>query len=141
MLRAEILFCGLVTLACMGCQDSLPATVSGTITIDGQPLAERENIGGEVMLFPSGGGAAAYAALATDGQYTVQTGAAKGLEPGSYKVTVRVVEIEPEPPGGYQHAPKQTLISSPSYQDRENSGITAEIKPGKNTIDFNLTSR
>ena len=141
MLRAAMLFCGFAALLCAGCGKSLPATVSGTITVDGQPLAERENIGGEVMLFPSGGGAAAYAALAADGQYTVQTGAARGLEPGDYMVTVRVVEIEPEPPGGYQRVPKQTLISEPSYQDRENSGLTANIKRGKNTVDFDLTSK
>ncbi len=141
MLRTAMLLCGFAALVCVGCSKSLPATVSGTITIDDQPLTDRQNIGGEVMLFPSGGGAAAYAALAADGQYTVQTGAAKGLEPGSYKVTVRVVEIEPEPPGGYQHAPKQTLVSSPSYQDREKSGLTADIKRGKNTINFDLTSK
>lgn len=140
MPRAAI-FCGLAALACVGCENSLPATVSGTITIDGQPLSQRENIGGEVMLFPSGGGAVAYATLNSDGQYAVQTGATKGMEPGSYNVTVRVVEIEPEPPGGYQRDPKQTLVSSLSYQDHENSGLTADIKRGKNTIDFDLTSK
>ena len=141
MLRARILLCGFAALACVGCSNSLPATVSGTITIDDKPLTEKENIGGEVMLFPSGGGAAAYAALDADGRYAVQTGGTKGMEPGNYRVTVRVVEIEREPPGGYQRVPKQKLISSPSYQDRENSGLTAEIEPGKNTIDFDLTSK
>ena len=140
MLRVEILFCGLAALACVGCENTLPATVSGTIKTDGQPLSDR-NIGGEVMLFPSGGGAAAYAALDTDGQYAVQTGGTKGMEPGSYNVTVRVVEIEPEPPGGFKRNPKQTLISSRSYQDREHSGLTAEIERGKNTVDFDLTSK
>ena len=89
----------------------------------------------------SGGGAASCAALDTDGKYVVQTGGTKGMEPGNYTVTVRVVEIAPEPPGGYKNAQKQTLISSPSYQDRKNSGLSADIEPGKNTVDFNLTSK
>ena len=96
MLRAALFLFGLAALVSCGCQESLPATVSGTITIDDQPLPEGVLIGGEVMLYPAGGGAAAYAAVGTDGRYEVQTGGSKGLEPGSYNITVRVVEIEPE---------------------------------------------
>ena len=33
----------------LGCQPSLPATVSGQVTIDGEPLPEGANTTGEVM--------------------------------------------------------------------------------------------
>ena len=44
----------------LGCQPSLPATVSGQVTIDGEPLPEGANTTGEVMFYPAGGGAPAY---------------------------------------------------------------------------------
>ena len=135
-----IVIVGISTLPNCGCQKTLPATVSGTIRIDGQPLPEGSNIVGEVMLYPVGGGPAAYGTIGPSGQYIVQTGEATGLEPGEYKVTVRVAEVPPPPPGGYKNAPPQKLISPPRYQDRDQTELTADIQPGPNNIDLDLTS-
>ncbi len=140
MLRMAFLVIGISSLLCCGCQKTLPATVNGTITIDDKPLPEGKNITGEVMLYPVGGGAAAYGTIGAGGQYVVQTGGTQGLEPGEYKVTVRVVEVAPEPPGGYQNAPGQKVISPPRYQDREKSELIVDVKAGPNRIDLNLTS-
>ena len=123
-----------------GCQKSLPATVSGVVTIDGQPLPEGDNYSGEVMFHPTGGGAPAYGQFLDGGKYLVQTGTTKGLTPGDYKITVRLVEIEPEPPGGYQNAPGQKLISPPMYNDIERTDLTATVSDGKNTVDLNLVT-
>lgn len=140
MNRIAILMCLVIPLLA-GCQNKLPATIEGTVTIDGQALPNEKTTTGEVMFYPTGGGAAAYAPLLPGGKYSVSTGGSEGLEPGEYKVTVRVVEVEPEPPGGYQNAPGQRVISPARYQDREKSDLVKQIEPGKNVIDIDLTSK
>ena len=124
-----------------GCQKSLPATVSGQVTIDGASLPEGANTTGEVMFYPSGGGAPAYGEFTSGGRYRAQTGTTSGLVPGSYKVTVRLVEIEPEPPGGYQNAPGQKIISPPRYNDIEKTDLEVTIQEGSNTLDLDLTTK
>ena len=121
----------------LGCGNQLPATVSGTITLDGQPLT---GVAGEVMFHPSGGGAMAMASLGSDGSYSINTGSTKGLDPGEYSVTVSVVRTAPEPDGGYQSAPGQTLISASRYGDKDKSDLKATVEPGKNVFDYDLGS-
>ena len=133
------LVCAVFLVSFSGCENTLPATVSGKILIDGEGLTG--NVAGEVMFHPSGGGAMAMASLKPDGTYAINTGSTKGLEPGSYLVTVRVVETAAEPPGGYQNAPGQKPLAPGRYNDRDKSGLTAEVKPGKNKLDFDLESK
>ena len=128
------------TLAATGCEQTLPATVTGTITIDGKSLPEGENITGTVMFYPTAGGAAAFGDVTSGGAYRVTTGSTTGLEPGEYKVTVSVVEMDPPPPGGYQNAPGQKLITPARYDDRDRTDITVEVTAGKNLIDLPLES-
>ncbi len=140
-MRTSAFFCFcLLQLAIVGCQKSLPSTVSGTITIDGNPLPEDANTTGEVMYYPVAGGAAAYGTISTGGQYKMQTGGTKGLQPGEYVVTVRLVEIPPPPPGGYQNAPPNKLISPPKYNDRDQTDLKVEVTEGGNTFDLELTT-
>lgn len=106
--------------------------------MDGENLT---GVSGDVMYHPSGGGAMAMAHLKDDGTYAINTGSAAGLETGTYKVTVSVVVIQPPPPGGYQNAPPQKLISPRRYGDREQSGLSAEVVPGKNEFNFDLQSK
>jgi hypothetical protein len=123
-----------------GCGKSLPATVKGTITLDDKPLREGPQIDGTVMFYPVSGGAAAYGSVTSGGKYAMNTGSTKGLEPGEYVVTVRVVEIEPPPPGGYNNAPAQKLITPARYEDRERTDLKAQVERGSNTIDLKLIS-
>ena len=44
---------------CVGCGASLPATVSGKIMVDGNELPSGEYVFGDVMFYPTAGGAAA----------------------------------------------------------------------------------
>jgi len=130
-----------LALAVTGCGNSLPATVSGTITLGGQPLPESDLISGTVMFHPTAGGAAAIGSVSTGGRYDIKTGSTRGLAPGDYRVTVRVVEIEPPPPGGYQNAPGQRLLTPRRYEDREKSGLQYAVTPGKNQIDLTLEAK
>ncbi len=74
MSRTALWIFGIASLLCCGCQKTLPATVEGTITINDESLPQGPNIAGEVMLYPVGGGAAAYGVIGAGGQYVVQTG-------------------------------------------------------------------
>ena len=141
MLKRLMLLAVVVTsLSCAGCGDSLPATVTGTVTIDGKPLPENENVTGNVVFYPTAGGAAAFGDVSSGGKYKITTGSTKGLAPGEYKVTVRVIEIEPEPPGGYKAAPPQKLLSPPKYNDNEKTDLLVKVEPGSQTLDLDLTT-
>ncbi len=135
--RVMLLVC-LSTVVIAGCGESLPSTVVGTITIDGAPLPENANTRGSVFFYPTGGGAAAFGQISSGGKYSLQTGGAKGLEPGEYLVTVSLVELPPEPPGGFLNAPNSQLISPPKYEDREQTDLKVNVEGGKNVIDLAL---
>jgi hypothetical protein len=122
-----LLFCMFLT----GCNEN-HATVSGRITLDGVPLRKGD------VAFYSPGSAVATSAIDADGNYELQTGTAPGLQPGSYQVTVVANDIiEPTQPFG-SLMPK--LITPPRYSIGSTSGLTAEVKPGHNTHNFNLTT-
>ena len=129
---------GLATFG--GCEKTLPATVTGTVTLDGQPLPERDTVVGNVMFYPSGGGAAAFGDVTSGGAYKVTTGSTSGLQPGEYVVTVTVSEMEPEPPGGYQNAPGQKRLTPARYNDRDRTPLRFEVSEGPNEIDLPLES-
>ena len=126
-----------------GCGSSSPATVSGTVTLDGEPLPQTERRTGSIMFFPTGGGAAPYGMVADDGTYSMQTGGSQGLEVGEYVVTVRVVDIDPPPPGQteYQDPPESTLLTPRRYVDSESTDLKVNVEPGNNTIDLELTTQ
>lgn len=123
-----------------GCGESLPATVTGSITIDGNNLPTHEGVSGNVVFYPINGGAAAFGNVTSGGRYKVTTGSTKGLQPGEYKVTVRIVEIEPPPPGGHETAPPQKLLSPARYNDNEKTDLKVMVEEGSQTIDFDLVS-
>lgn len=127
------------TSGIVGCSDGL-ATVSGTVTLDGRPIAVGEHVNGVVtFLREDGSGAPASAALDRSGRYTLATGSRMGVEPGSYRVTVAVTEtIFPDDPNAM---PIPKLLTPRKYGDPQNSELRAEVKPGNNTFDFALSSR
>ena len=138
--KNDLLFLLMLVLVPSGCGGSLPSTVVGTITLDGNPLPENANTSGSVFFYPAGGGAAAYGMITSGGKYSLQTGGTSGLQPGEYVVTVSLIEIPPEPPGGFQNAPNSQLISPSKYEDREKTDLKKIVTEGQNTIDLELTS-
>jgi len=127
---------------CAGCGDSLPATVSGNVTIDGKDLSGNDNVTGNVVFYPTGGGAAAFGDVSAGGKYKITTGSTKGLQPGEYKVTARIIEIEPPPEGGqHQVAPPQKLLSPERYSDNEKTDLKVMVEAGSQTIDLDLSSK
>jgi hypothetical protein len=123
----------------VGCNDGL-STVSGTVTLDGQPIAVGDRVNGVVnFLREDGSGASASAALDRSGRYWLTTGSRRGVEPGNYRVTVAVTEtIMPDDPNAM---PVPKLLTPAKYGNTQNSGLRAEVKPGSNTFDFALSSQ
>ena len=108
--------------------------VSGSVTLDGQPLKS-----GSINFLPDGPGSPqGGGAPIIDGKYTVAK--AMGLVPGKYKVTIS--SAGGPPPAG--EAPGGGAMAKESVPAKYNasSTLTAEVKAGQSTpIDFALESK
>jgi hypothetical protein len=117
----------------VGCGGSA-ASVSGTVSIDGKALVGSDTVRVTVLFFPESSGAPAAAKLDENGQYELSTGSQAGLPPGNYSVAISAKEITT----GSQSARD---LAANDYGDPQTSGLTAEVKPGSNTFDFDLKSK
>jgi hypothetical protein len=120
-----------------GC-GSKSAAVSGTVSLNGQPVEGGPDMYGTVSFFPTGGGAPAVGIIGSGGSYSVETGSQAGLAPGSYRVAVAVKKIHPAATPEGLTRPER--VSPVKYAKPESSGLTAEVQPGSNTFDFALDS-
>jgi hypothetical protein len=66
------------------------------------------------------------------GSYTLYTGAKAGLDPGKYVVTLAAVEAS---------ATGKRLVAPERYTDPTQSDLRAEVVPGSNEFDFDLTAK
>ena len=117
--------------------------VTGTITLDGAPLANCV-----VYFTPNGEGSQGVGRTDDKGVYTLQTAqgaAGAGTTPGSYKVHFTCEEIvSPEELDAEGNTIKEEVVKSvlpAKYNSAETSGFTADVVKGKNTIDFALESK
>ncbi len=129
----------IVVTSVTGCSNGM-SSVSGTVTLDGQPIEGGPDYYGTVSFYREGGGGApAIGIIKGAGRYTLATGAQHSLEPGTYLVGVAVKKIlPPESPGGLTR-PQQ--YSPMKYASPSDSGFKADVKPGNNTFDFALQSK
>jgi hypothetical protein len=119
----------LVMLA--GCGSPL-ASVSGTVTLDGQPL-EQGRVVFQAPGLPTGVGE-----IRRGGRYQLQTGTQTGIATGHYVVTVSAYQVELNADG--QSEPAFRLTTPAKYNSPETSGLSANIQPGGNQIDFGMFS-
>ena len=137
-------------LAAGGCGPGLPETapVQGTVTYDGKPVTQ-----GKIAFFPETGRPAS-GQIQPDGTYTLTTFSTDdGALLGKHVVTIesmtstggeqpksfeqemaRALDPTKRPPG----QPVAKWLVPERYSNRNTSGLTAEVAPGKNTLDFNL---
>jgi hypothetical protein len=120
-----------LTLAALtGCGgDSSKATISGKVTYRGAPLT-----GGILTLYPASG--TAYPVpLNADGTFKVS-----GAPVGTMGVGI-ATELDPAiPAGSLPSIPVKPVAIPPKYKDPKTSGLTWEIKGGRNAPkDFDLT--
>lgn len=144
-ITAVMAACGALT-ACAGCGDPTKASASGKVTYKGQALT-----GGQLNLTPSAGGApvpifikADGTFLGTDvpvGQYQVSVDTSGAAGPTSYStggVTAPAGAAKANQPQPTGPGTKQVDIPA-KYKDPKSSGLSWEIKAGKNDKNFELT--
>lgn len=113
-------------------------TVTGNVTLDGQPLTL-----GLVNFYPVAGGPSALGPITKDGTYKMQIGNDVSIPAGEYLVTVEASESAPleAGPGGSPKPPRPgKRITPDKYAKRETTDLRVTVKAGSNTIPLALTS-
>lgn len=129
-----------VALCCVGCGQSLTQAVSGTVTLDGQPLATGEI---EFSPLPGTSGPAAGATI-ENGRFEVPA-VQQGLRTGG-AYAVRIVSLagrgnfakDPNAPGGQREALENIIPAR--YNETSELQITVSAEPAENVHEFVLTS-
>lgn len=120
---------GLIAISVLvGCAGDHPdvGSVTGKVTLDGQPLSKA------TVTFQPSSGRASYGVTEDDGSYRLDyMDGVKGALIGQHKVTVRT-EIPGE--DGQPPIAKEKLPAK--YHSR--TELTADVKAGSNTFDFPL---
>ncbi|MEM9186249.1 MAG: hypothetical protein AAGB00_07105 [Planctomycetota bacterium] len=125
-------------VSAIGCGSEL-ATVTGQVTLNGEPVIGGGSVRGTVYFFPEGGtGAPAVGLIDETGSYRVTTGSMRGVEPGTYLVTISASEIVPSKVVGA--APAGRVITPRKYADPSKSGFRVDVGAGANEFDFDLVA-
>lgn len=120
-----------------GCGDG-QAQVSGTVTLDGTPIAGGGDVRCTVSFFPEGGGTPAVGSVDQSGRYSLSTASRSELQPGSYNVAISAIQLTMPTEKG--DSPSGRPMTPRHYARAAESGLHAEVKPGHNTFDFALES-
>lgn len=124
-----VLFC--VAFILQGCGGSgAGASVSGVVTLDGQPA---RNL---VVTFHREGGGVSSGVTDERGAYHLRSSVQQsGTAPGKYRVS-----IEPLPPGDDADPKEFVEVKIPARYHQE-SELSAEVTPGSNVFNFALESK
>jgi hypothetical protein len=131
-----------------GCGDGLKPRfpVAGTVSYKGQPVPK-----GTVSFAPAdGSGEGAFGEI-LDGSYRLTTHTTgDGAVPGRYRVSITSAEVI-TPPAAFDTDPNATPEAAVAkaqrtakhrvptrYASPDSSGLTAEVKPESNSLDFKL---
>lgn len=124
----------LICLLLAGCGPAYDlGRVSGIVTLDGAPLPQA------TVIFSRGHGRMSVGLTDADGRYQLQyTNSQPGAEPGTHtvRITSQIDSVRSE--GGVPAITGRPELLSARYHDK--TELTAEVKPGRNTIDFELSS-
>lgn len=117
-----------------GCgQKTKLGRVSGRVTYKGQPVPN-----GAITFLPDPSGPPATAPIQPDGTYTLQTpDVGEGALVGQHAVMIMALRVGPAM-GPEERDPLPPPIIPIKYGNTSTSGLTAEVREGENTIDFDL---
>ena len=126
----------LAVVVFLGCSGPNAASVSGNVTLDGEPLTT-----GMVGFYPEGGnGAPANGQIDSNGNYSLSTGTDVGLAPGKYTAIVVATKDPPQPYDKTGAEIPPIPITPAKYGSTTTSDLRVEVKAGKNTVPLALKS-
>ena len=120
---------GAVAVTGCGPAEKPSGTVSGTVNLDGQPVAA-----GEITFISSDGGSASGAI--TNGQFKLEG----SLPVGEYGIGIGPPQLTEAPGEGGDNVAAPTTDVPSAYQTPATSGLTREITTGENTITIDLNA-
>ncbi len=129
---AVLLLIPCLTAGCGRSADRPPATISGIVSLDGEPLKS-----GSIQLTSMKTGEAAYTNLDEAGKYRLEFPEADvGAE---YQVTIgQPVTDSPDALAAPVSTAKNNVPAK--FANRATSGLTAQLQAGENTQNFDLKS-
>lgn len=133
------LLVGSITVATIGCSsgpDDKPdmGQVTGTVTMDGQPLADAT-----VVFSPENGRPASGKTDASGKYELIYIRDEKGCKIGKCKVSISTLVEAAEAEGEDNKKPENPEKVAASFNT--NTTLTAEVKKGENTFDFEVKAK
>ena len=127
--RIDVLLCLSLLLLLTGCGSGEPAgSVSGTVTLDGQPLTK-----GEIGFVSSTSGEGASAEIQAGGSFRMTA----SIPPGEYTVTVSPPPPPPPTPQTMNNPPLPSDIPQ-KYRSAQTSDLVFEVEDGSNSFEVKL---
>jgi len=131
------MICGLVSsfaLVLSGCGGSDLGSVSGTVTLDGNPLA-----GAQVMFMPVGGGGVSTGETDSAGKYTlICADGSQGAVIGAHTVSIELIEEEDTGDGTGEDESEASGEGLVPARYNEETELKADVQAGSNTFNFDL---
>ena len=129
-LRLTFALALLVVLSGCGREKTVP--VSGTVTLDGEPIGP-----GTIIFTPTTEGApSAMGSFGADGRYQLSTfDSNDGAVLGSHRVIIQASSLSESEFGNEEIIDSRIPLI---YADPQQSGLTAEVNPDSDPIDFDL---
>ena len=123
----------LMTLGCGGATDQPDlGDVSGTVTLDGKPLPDA------TITFQPADGRPSFGKTDSSGKYTLQyTVNASGAKIGKHSVIITTAYSIEGDDGESKEIPEKL----PAKYSTSETELTADVKAGPNTFDYNLSSK
>ncbi|MBL8808831.1 MAG: hypothetical protein JNM43_01530 [Planctomycetaceae bacterium] len=123
-----------VVAGCGGSDGPELADVTGTVTLDGKPLARAS-----IRFVPeAAGGSPSYGSTTEDGEYQLLFSAEKsGAMIGRHRVEIEMLEPEFDQEG--KIVGEKPPVLPAKY--RNGTELSADVKSGSNTIPFQLSSK